>query len=296
MSEKPETQVKPQPAKTQGDKPERTKQPRKEGEAKNPDDKKWDNKGENKGERKQYDRPHRNQGARGGNYKKNEDNNEESKEESKKEGDNTENPENQDKKNYGKKKQYKEKIVVTLETVIPDLPKKNEKLTEPDTKFFDSEHERLRKEVDGIYSKMNDMIRTEKEKLGMSTKETGVETKNLKELLKAKQDELKTVQAELSKLFDSLNEYKAGMEEYYEKSDKYRKRMKIIMPKDKMVKELQRLKDIQSKGSITIFEEKKIIREIGDLEMSLPYAEPLEALDIQFGSIKEKKENPWCIN
>jgi len=188
------------------------------------------------------------------------------------------------------KKQYKEKIVVTLETVIPDLPKKNEKLTEPDTKFFDAEHERLRKEVDGIYQKMNDMIRTEKEKLGISTKETGVETKNLKELLKAKQDEVKTVQAELSKLFDQLNEYKAGMEEYYEKSDKYRKRMKIIMPKDKMVKELQRLKDIQSKGSITIFEEKKIIREIGDLEMSLPYAEPLEALDIQFGSIKEKKK------
>jgi len=66
--------------------------------------------------------------------------------------------------------------------------------------------------------------------------------------------------------------------------------MKVLLSKDKMVAELKRLVDIQSKGSISMPEEKKIIRQIADLEASLPFAEPLEILDNQFGGVKEKKK------
>jgi len=57
-----------------------------------------------------------------------------------------------------------------------------------------------------------------------------------------------------------MNKFKSDLEEYYEKSSKLRNRMTIILPADKMAAELKVLKDKQSKGSITMFEEKKIVR------------------------------------
>ena len=58
------------------------------------------------------------------------------------------------------------------------------------------------------------MVKTERQKLGLSSKETGVEQKSLRELLKAKQGEIQKVQTELSGLREQMNTLKAQMEEY----------------------------------------------------------------------------------
>jgi len=178
-----------------------------------------------------------------------------------------------------------------LETVIPELPKKGERVTEPDENVFNAEAEKIHKEIDAIKRKMNDMVETERKKLGISGSESTKEQANLKNLLKAKQQEIAKVHGDLTTLWEQMDTLKKSLEEYYDKSHKLRNKMKIILSKDKMVAELQGLKDKQSKGNITIFEEKKVVRQIADLEASLPYAEPLQVLDEQFGGIKEKKRN-----
>lgn len=47
------------------------------------------------------------------------------------------------------------------------------------------------------------------------------------------------------------------------------------------------LKNLQSKGSISLQEEKRVIKEISDIEKSLPYAGPLEELEEQSKDVKE---------
>ena len=45
-------------------------------------------------------------------------------------------------------------MVVTLETEIPDLPKKNEILPRPDDELFQAELDKIQKEIDDAYKKM----------------------------------------------------------------------------------------------------------------------------------------------
>ena len=47
-----------------------------------------------------------------------------------------------------------EKIIVTLETVIPDLPKKNDIHPEPSDEAFQAELDKFQKDVDDCYKKM----------------------------------------------------------------------------------------------------------------------------------------------
>jgi len=177
-----------------------------------------------------------------------------------------------------------------LETVIPDVPKKSERIAEPDENAHNAEAEKIEKEINAIKTKMSDMIKTERGKLGLSGKESSTEQRGLKDLLKAKQQEFAKVQGDLATLYEQMDTLKKGLEDYYEKSHKLRNKMKIIMSADKMQAELQALKDKQSKGNITMFEEKKVVRQIAELEASLPYAEPLQLLEEQYAGVKTKKK------
>lgn len=47
------------------------------------------------------------------------------------------------------------------------------------------------------------------------------------------------------------------------------------------------MRNLQSKGNISLNEEKKIIKEIADLEKSLPFAGPLEELEEQSKEVKD---------
>ena len=149
MSDKPETKAPETKAVHKSEKTEQAKGPKKVGDTKPHENK--------EGERRQPNRNYR-QNYGGPKYpkKSGENDNEETKEETKKEG--LDNNENKGEKQERKKKQFRERIMVTLETVIPELPKKSEKLSEPDTKVYDAEYERMQKEIDAIYVKMVKLI------------------------------------------------------------------------------------------------------------------------------------------
>lgn len=58
---------------------------------------------------------------------------------------------------YRPRNQYKEKLNVTLETVIPEMPK--DRLTQPDEKELDTKLDKIEDEIDALYKKMNDVAR-----------------------------------------------------------------------------------------------------------------------------------------
>jgi hypothetical protein len=49
---------------------------------------------------------------------------------------------------------YKEKIEVTLDTVIPELPKKDQRLSMPDDEAHQKELDKIAKQIDELYKKM----------------------------------------------------------------------------------------------------------------------------------------------
>jgi len=71
-----------------------------------------------------------------------------------------------------KKKGYKEKTIVTLETVIPEPPKKGELVPEPDETAHNAALDKISNDIIAIKAKMNDMIRDERKKLGLNNKQT----------------------------------------------------------------------------------------------------------------------------
>jgi len=62
------------------------------------------------------------------------------------------------------------------------------------------------------------------------------------------------------------------------------------MSKDQMESELKKLKDLQSSGNITLQREKEVINQISQLEKSIPYATPLDALQKEFVVLKKNKD------
>lgn len=179
---------------------------------------------------------------------------------------------------------YKEKFVVTLETVIPDLPKKNEMHPKPDDEVFQTQLDKVQKDIDDTYRKMTDITREARNKNYHPADKT---FEDLISLLKVKQDERKKANDELQATVTERDMYKKQVDEYYEKGQEYRFKMKVAGKKSELEARLKELKDQQSKGSITLQEEKKLIREISDLERSLPLAGPLEELDEQSKEVKE---------
>ena len=64
--------------------------------------------------------------------------------------------------------------------------------------------------------------------------------------------------------------------------------MKVPGKKTELEAKLKELKNTQSKGDISLAEEKLLIKQIADLERSLPYAGPLEELDEQSKEVREQ--------
>ncbi len=64
--------------------------------------------------------------------------------------------------------------------------------------------------------------------------------------------------------------------------------MKIPGKKTDLEERLRELKNTQSKGDISLQEEKQLIKQIADLERSLPFAGPLEELDEQSKEVREQ--------
>jgi uncharacterized coiled-coil DUF342 family protein len=183
-----------------------------------------------------------------------------------------------------KKNYYKERIVVTLETEVPDLPKKNELHPKPDDDHFQNELDKIQKSIDDLYKQMTDITRESRNKNYFPQDKT---FEDLISLLKVKQEEKRRAYDEYQAVVTERDMYKKQVDDYFDRGNEYRYKMKIPGTKKVLMAQLEELRNLQSKGSISLAEEKKVIKEISDLEKSLPFAGPLEELEEQSKDVKE---------
>jgi len=66
--------------------------------------------------------------------------------------------------------------------------------------------------------------------------------------------------------------------------------MKKLLSKEEIDSRLSELRDTLNNGLVSVNEEKKIIKEIDDLEKSLPLTLPLAALEKEMDKIREQKK------
>lgn len=186
---------------------------------------------------------------------------------------------------YKGRSTYKEKLIVTLDTVIPPMPKPSERIAQPDENQHERDLKKIEDEIQELYKRMNDVAKELKnDKDGNKGEDKGYYS--LIDLLKAKQEERGKAFDEFQAVNAEKDQYKKQLEEYYEKSNEYRFKMRRNGKKTELEAELKALKLKQSSGQISLAEEKSIIREIGEIEKSLPFAGPLEELEEQFGDVK----------
>jgi len=182
------------------------------------------------------------------------------------------------------KPHYKDRIVVTLETEVPELPKKNELYPKPDDDVFQNDLDKIQKDIDDCYKKMTDITRESRNKNYLPADKT---FEDLISLLKVKQDERRKAYDEFQAAVTERDMYKKQDDDYLDRGNEYRFKMKVPGNKKDLNARLTELKGIQSKGSISMQEEKAIIREIADLEKSLPFSGPLEELEEQSKEVRE---------
>lgn len=97
-------------------------------------------------------------------------------------------------------------------------------------------------------------------------------TGSVRDLLKEFIAKKKEVLQEFIILRNDVNERKDLIEELFDKSQKYRMQMKKLASKKELEARLEELEEIQASESITLQEEKEIMKEIGDIKKSLPFA------------------------
>merc|ERR1711907_478152 len=87
----------------------------------------------------------------------------------------------------GGKKIHKEKINVTIDTEIPALPKKDERLKQPDDEAYHKRLDDIATQIDQLYKKMSDVAREVKSKEFKDAGDSRYD--DLNKLLKVKQEE-----------------------------------------------------------------------------------------------------------
>lgn len=101
---------------------------------------------------------------------------------------------------------------------------------------------------------------------------SGIGTINVRDVLKEVSNKKKDVLKDFLSLRDQVNEKKDLIEELFEKSQKYRMQMKKLGSKKELEEKLAELEDIQASESISLNEEKEIMKEISDIKKSIPFA------------------------
>lgn len=183
------------------------------------------------------------------------------------------------------RKVFKERTEVTLETVVPDLPKKNEIIAKPDDEAFQKELDKIQETIDECYKKMSGIAKEARNKNYLPADKT---FEDLISLLKVKQEERRKAYDEFQATVTERDMYKKQVDDYLDRSNDLRFKMKVPGKKTELEARLKELKNTQSKGDISLAEEKLLIKQISDLERSLPFAGPLEELDEQSKEVREQ--------
>lgn len=240
---------------------------------------------ENGKERKQY-RPKRQDGENKDGQKNEKRENNKEKGEDRKDKPEGEKKRGGNYKNRGGRNQFREKLEVTLDTVIPPLPKKEERLAEPNEDAHEKELDKISAEIEELYKKMNNAAR-EVISSTKSDKEGDKAYYDMIDLLKKRQEARGKAYDEFQAANTEREQYKKQLEEYFEKSQELRQKMKRSGKKSELEEDLRKLKLKLTSGRLTLQEEKQIIKEIEVLEISVPLAGPLEELDERFKDVKD---------
>ena len=156
---------------------------------------------------------------------------------------------------------------ITLDTVIPPLPSKAERLPPPDEdkyqrelKSLEGKATRLREKKKGVH----DQIKVKKEGGKMDNAEQSV-----KEFIGAKVMSRKELHASRNKLRDELDILKKDFYSMIEEQKKIRPKIKIF-DKDATEKQIENIQRRIDNTTLTLQEEKKLISELSMLTSSVP--------------------------
>eukprot|EP01017_Pseudomicrothorax_dubius_P004919 TRINITY_DN1111_c0_g3_i1.p1 TRINITY_DN1111_c0_g3~~TRINITY_DN1111_c0_g3_i1.p1 ORF type:complete len:550 (+),score=282.20 TRINITY_DN1111_c0_g3_i1:39-1688(+) len=182
----------------------------------------------------------------------------------------------------------REKEVITLETEIPALPKKNEILKEPNDTELDDKLNALDRRITDLYNAKYNYVNQMREQ--SRENKHSKEGLALRDVVSAKIEERKKISAEFRLLNEEHAKLKADFDNFTSDQEKLREKMRGFKSKADLQKEINRLRDILSNESITLQEEKKLVREIEDLERAIPFADPYEGQSKRITEVKKRKD------
>lgn len=164
-----------------------------------------------------------------------------------------------------REKRPREKI--TLDTVIPPLPSKAERLPPPDEDKYKREIQIIEGKITRLRDKkkgVHDQIKVKKEGGKMDNQDLSV-----KEFINAKFTSKKEMVANRAKLRDELDSLKHEFYSMVDEQKKVRPRIKIF-DKEKTEKQIEIIQRKIETTTLTLSEEKKAIQELSELQQSVP--------------------------
>jgi len=176
---------------------------------------------------------------------------------------------------------------ITLETEIPPLPPKSERLPAPDEDKFNREVKIITDKIDRLKGKKQGVQKIIKEKLEGGRMEAY--DQSAKELIGNKKASRKELQAKRQELLKQLDNIKNEFYKLIEAQKKIRPKIKLFESKDveRRVDELQRRIETTT---MPLSEEKKLIAELSSLQQSLPYLEQFKTRSQQIDENKAAQE------
>ncbi len=187
---------------------------------------------------------------------------------------------------YGKRTRYDYRIELTAETEVPVVPAKEERLKPVDKPEFEKKMRSLDNQVD----KLRDQIRKinmKKKDLHEGAKVSGSDM-TYRDLLRKKIDEIKELKNNKREVVDEIRAANGRLDEIKRKKDhNFDKMHREYRYLDEIKKAIHEKKTTYETTTLSKKEELRMIKDIGVLEKSVPFAEANEKLKPDFDEARK---------
>jgi len=196
------------------------------------------------------------------------------------------------KKGEGKKRERKpreprEEVIVTLETVIPELPKKSQRIAKPDKKKVEAEVARLDVEVENYINKITE-IKNEIISAISGLKNKSAGNRSLIDEKTQKLTERKEIKTVRDAKKAESDELKAQSDLYTRENETLRKKIRYF-DADTTNKMVTNLKNRLESEQMPLAEEKRLVQELRHLECSLPHLEQYLARQEKIKGLRDQQ-------
>ncbi|CAG9313280.1 unnamed protein product [Blepharisma stoltei] len=186
------------------------------------------------------------------------------------------------------KRQYER---VTLETVIPPLPPKSERIPAPDEQKLEREVKAIEREIEklkALKDGIQEAITLKKEGGKAESRDVSVkEEKNLK------LNNVKDWRGELSRLHERFNVLKEEYSNLIEDNKRIKPKIQIF-DEDDIDKTIEEIEVKLETTTMPLPEEKKLIQRLGFLRQSRPLATEFKARSARIAELKKEKDAVWA--